>query len=88
MWQFLGIIIAIAMLITAFKFAIGLLFLAGLIFRTKETVGLILFLGILALFNKYTAFSLVLIGVAVVVGLVRWLARTSDRPELIDGAGD
>ena len=41
MWKILGGIVLFSMVLAAFKIAIILLILAGLIFRTKETLGLL-----------------------------------------------
>ena len=46
--QIVGLILLVALFIYAFQLALILLVLAGLIFRTKETVGLILILAIFA----------------------------------------
>lgn len=42
MWQLLAFLAVVFLLMLAFKIAIILLVIAGLIFRTKETVGLLL----------------------------------------------
>jgi hypothetical protein len=51
--QILGLILLVALFIYAFQLALILLILAGLIFRTKETVGLLLILAIFAGFAAY-----------------------------------
>lgn len=66
MWQFLGILLLLAAVVVAIKVAILLLLLAGLIFRTRETVGLVAVLGLLALIRNYTLYCTV---VAAAVGL-------------------
>lgn len=51
--QIIGMILLVGLFIYAFQLAVVLLLLAGLIFRTKETIGLIV---ILALFAGLAAF--------------------------------
>lgn len=53
MWQFLGYLMLFGLLMTTAKIAIILLILAGLIFRTKETVGVLVIGGILTAFSNY-----------------------------------
>jgi hypothetical protein len=62
--QLIGIILLIGFAMFAFQVAILLLLLAGLIFRTKETVGLI---AILAIIAGFTAQPLIATGVVIVL---------------------
>ncbi len=48
MWQFLTVLLLFGVAVLAIKVAILLLILAGLIFRTKETIGL-LAIGVIAI---------------------------------------
>lgn len=61
-------ILLVALVIYAFQLAVILLLLAGLIFRTKETVGLILILAVFAGFSAYP-----LVGCGLVVALLLYL---------------
>lgn len=62
--QLIGIILLIGFAMFALQVAILLLLLAGLIFRTKETVGLI---AILAIIAGFTAQPLIATGVVIVL---------------------
>lgn len=65
MREILTFFLLVALLAVAFKIALVLLFLAGLIFRTKETVGLLAILAIFAGFSAHPGIGvtlLVLIG--------------------------
>lgn len=50
-----------ALLVVAFKIVIALLFLAGLIFRTTETVGLLAILAIFAGFSAHPGIGVTLL---------------------------
>lgn len=65
MAQIIGAIIAIVLLATAFKIALILLVVAGLIFRTKETVGLLAIGWIIVGFSAHP-----LIGIGIVALLL------------------
>jgi hypothetical protein len=87
--QLLGALLLIGLAIFAVKVAILLLFLAGLIFRTKETAGLLAILGIVALFRNYPVACLVVLGVAGLVAIIRAAKRKGGEvplppPETID----
>jgi hypothetical protein len=62
-------ILLAALLTVAIKVAIVLLFLAGLIFRTKETVGLIAILAAIAGFNAHPALGVVIIIVLIAASM-------------------
>lgn len=76
MAQLLGIVLLIAFAVFAFKVAILLLFLAGLIFRTKETIGLILVLGAFWLIRVQPIACLI---VAAIIGIIA-LAKNAGKP--------
>lgn len=67
------------------QWAVLLLLLAGLIFRTKETVGLIAILAMFALAEAYPIAVLSLLGIAGVVALYRFVNEPPDRrgPDLL-----
>lgn len=48
MWRAIGFLMIVGLVVTVFKLALFLLVVAGLIFRTKETVGLLLLVGVMA----------------------------------------
>jgi len=53
MWQFLGYLMLFGLIVLTAQLAIILLVIVGLIFRTKETVGLLCIGGILTAFTNY-----------------------------------
>lgn len=59
---------------------IGLV-LAGLIFRTKETIGLLILGGLWTLFKAYPVPCFVVGGVTGVIVFVRWATKKDDPPE-------
>ena len=65
MWKILGILLLIGAFIVAVKVALALLLLAGLIFRTKETISLIAILAAIAGFNAHPA-----IGITIIIVLI------------------
>jgi uncharacterized membrane protein len=69
MWQFLGILLLIGVFIVAVKVALALLLLAGLIFRTKETIGLIGILAAIAGFNAHPAIGVIIIIVLIAASM-------------------
>lgn len=69
-----------AVALYALKVAILLLFLAGIIFRTKETLGLILVLGVLALFRNYPIACVVIAVVAAGIALAKLNANDGQEP--------
>lgn len=58
-----------ALLAFALKIAIILLFLAGLIFRTKETIGLIAIMAAIAGFNAHPAIGVIIIIVLIAASM-------------------
>jgi hypothetical protein len=78
-WRIIGALIVAAMVVTAIKIAIILLIVAGLIFRTKETLGLLLVLGVLSLI---THFPWVFVGILGVAGIVA-IYRAVRKPKLL-----
>lgn len=75
MAQIFVAIIAIGLFLFAVKVAIMFLTLVGLIFRTKETIGLLLVLGAWALLMKYPAIGFALIGILIVAAIVKAVSR-------------
>lgn len=80
-WRIVGVFLLVGLVMTAIKIIIALLILAGLIFRTKETVGVLLVLGTLTLIGRYPLWSL---GGLAVVGLVLfYLYRRKQRQDAL-----
>lgn len=67
--QFLGFILLVGLAIFAIKLAFLFLLLAGLIFKTKETIGLVTILAIFAGFRAHPGIGIGLIVIAVLVSL-------------------
>lgn len=69
------------LIVTALKIAIIFMILAGLIFRTKETLGLLLVLGVWSLFTHYPLICLSVLGMLGILAIYRaW--RKKDVPAL------
>lgn len=77
MFRIIGGIILVGMVMATLKLALVGMLMAGLIFRTKETLGLMLLFAAIALLSAYpvAGFSLIVIG-----GLWAWL-RSTKQPE-------
>lgn len=67
--QFLGFILLIGLAIFAVKLAILFLLVAGLIFKTKETIGLITILAVFAGFNAHPGIGIGLIVLVLLISL-------------------
>ena len=88
MWKLLGYFMLVALIIVAIKLAFLLLLFAGLIFRTRQTLGIIFVLGVFALMRNYPGISFTAIGVAVVVALVMLSKKPTPPPvEITDESG-
>lgn len=79
--RFILALIVFAMAIIVLKIVIVAIIIAGLVFRTKETIGLLLLLGAWALFKAYPAAFLALGGAAILIVLVRWLTAKGDKAD-------
>lgn len=69
MWKILGGIVLFSMVLAAFKIAIILLILAGLIFRTKEMLGLLAIGAGFALLQAQPAVGLGVIALIAILAL-------------------
>ena len=79
MWKILGWLLLAALVLAALKLAIIVLILAGLIFRPRETVGLLMIGGIL---TGFAAHPLIGTGLLVTTLLVGWyIKKKHDRME-------
>ena len=79
MAQVIGFLILVAVTVVALKLAILLVLLVGLIFRTRETVGLLMIGGIL---TAFAAHPLIVIGLLVTTLLFgRYFKKRHDRME-------
>lgn len=84
--RFIFALIVFAMALAVLKLVLVAIVLAGLIFRQKETFGLLLLLGLWALFKAYPGPTLILGGVIAVAALVRWSKSSrSSQPPTVDG---
>lgn len=79
MWQVIAILLLAALLMAAFKIAIILLVVAGLIFKTKETVGLLAIGGVMNLFMLHPLAGV--IGTAALLSLGAYLKRKEKRKQ-------
>lgn len=80
MRELIAVILLAALLTVALKIALVFLFLAGLIFRTNETVGLIVILAIVAGFRAHPGIGFVIVAVIGVIALYRSVGEPSDEP--------
>jgi ABC-type transport system involved in multi-copper enzyme maturation permease subunit len=67
--RIVGFILLAALAIYALQLALVVLLLAGLIFRTKETVGLLLVFGTLGMITSYPLQFLAVAGVGIFISL-------------------
>ena len=81
MGQIIGILLVVALAIVAIKLAIAAIILAGLIFRPRETIGVVLLLGAFALLRTYPMASFGIVALLIVYAIIR-LAKsdTADDP--------
>ncbi|RYG89851.1 MAG: hypothetical protein EON59_00985 [Alphaproteobacteria bacterium] len=70
MARFLLAIVAFVLAIAVLKMVIAALIIAGLIFRTKETIGLILLFGLLAVIRAAPLLGLGLLALVIVMAVV------------------
>lgn len=84
MREFVTFILLAAMLTVALKIAVVLLFLAGLIFRTHETIGLIVILAIFAGFREHPGIGFAIVAVIGAIALYRSVSEPPDGPEQAD----
>lgn len=73
-------ILAFALVFAVFKMIIIALVLAGLIFRTKETICLLIFGGLWHLLAAYPAAGFALIGLFIVMAIVKACKKDSSTP--------
>jgi mannose/fructose/N-acetylgalactosamine-specific phosphotransferase system component IIC len=83
MWQFLGVFVFASLLVFAAKLAILLLVIAGLIFRTKETIGLLLLGGTI---TAFTAHPMIGIGIAGTLLAISLFFKYKEKRNVDQGA--
>lgn len=71
MGQIIGILLVVALAIVAIKLAIAAIILAGLIFRPKETIGVVLLLGAFAILRTYPMASLGIVALLIVYAIIK-----------------
>ena len=80
MREMLAILLLAALRTVALKLALVLLILAGLIFLTHETVGLILFLPIVAGLKALSGIGFAIAARLTTIGLYRSVSEQSGKP--------
>jgi hypothetical protein len=85
MVQIIGFLMIIAVAILAIKVALIMVFFIGIIFRPKETIGLILVLGVLALLRNYPVPSL-LVGIIGTAGIIYMNRKAAASKEVAEDA--
>lgn len=81
MAQIIGFLILIAVAVVALKVALVIGFFVALIVRPKETIGLIIVLGVLTLFRNYPVASIA-VGVIGTIAIVRINKRAAVSKEV------
>jgi hypothetical protein len=84
MAQIIGFLILIAVAVVALKVALVIGFFVALIVRPKETIGLIIVLGVLALFRNYPVASIAVgvIGTIAIVQINKKSAALKEVPKV------
>lgn len=77
MLRIVGALLIAILVVAALRLAIILVLLAGLIFRTKQTVGLLAVLLLMGLFAKY---PLICSGLVAILVIVKWIRKAKQRP--------
>ena len=85
MVQILGFFVLVAVAVFAIKLAFLFLILAGLIFRTRETIGVLMLCGALALISKYPFIGWSLVAVIAITAILR-LQREDTQKQSVDTA--
>jgi NADH:ubiquinone oxidoreductase subunit 3 (subunit A) len=80
MREIVALFLLAALLTVALKIALVFLFLAGLIFRTNETVGLIVILAIVAGFRAHPGIGFAIVTVIGAIALYRSISEPPDEP--------
>lgn len=83
MGQIVGILLVVALAIVAIKLAIAAIILAGLIFRPKETIGVVLLLGAFALLRTYPMASFGIVALLIVYAIIK-LAKSDTADDPVD----
>lgn len=83
MAQIIGFLILIAVAVVALKVALVIGFFVSLIFRPKETIGLIIVLGVLALLRNYpvATIAVAVIGTMTIVRINKKAAASKEASE-------
>ena len=86
MWKILGAIVVVSMVLAAFKLALVLLLVAGLIFRTKEMLGLLAVLATWAAFKAWPTVGFSILGLLAVYALVKAMRQPPETETNTDEA--
>ena len=71
MGQIIGILLVVALAIVAIKLALVAIVLAGLIFRPKETLGVVLLLGAFAVLQAYPIVSFGIVALLIIYAIIK-----------------
>lgn len=71
MGQIIGILLVVALAIVAIKLALVAIILAGLIFRPKETLGVVLLLGAFAVLRSYPMASFGIVTLLIIYAIIK-----------------
>ncbi|MHA0328819.1 hypothetical protein [Sphingomonas melonis] len=78
MAQIIGTLLVVALAIVAIKLALVAIVLAGLIFRPKETLGVVLLLGAFAVLRTYPMASFGIVALMIIYAIIK--ALKSETP--------
>ena len=84
MARFILAIVAFSVAMALLKLVIVALVIAGLIFRTKETIGFLLLGGMVALISANPVVGLALLALIIVIAAVTHAKRSASRQALED----
>lgn len=83
MVRLLGALLIIGLFMVAVKVALALIILAGLIFRTKETIGVLTGLFILGLLSRFPMIGFGLLVLFVAFGIYHHVNKPEEEPEAL-----
>lgn len=71
MGQIIAILLVVALAVVAIKLALVAIVLAGLIFRPKETLGVVLLLGAFAVLRTYPMASFGIVALLIIYAIIK-----------------
>jgi hydrogenase/urease accessory protein HupE len=81
--RIIGVILMIALFVVAIKVAIVVLIFAGLIFRTKETIGLLILLAGFAFVDNHPLIGSLALAALIAIGIMRAAQKKPEPSEVL-----